>query len=457
MPDDLLSTPGAQRRFWLAVGLLALTLQGTLLWMEWWPQPRPLWGDEITYWDAAGQVRAGQTPDLHLVWPPLYPRFLAALMPLSDATRLAAQLVQLALLAVAAFCLRGVGRVLVPQGAAGDIAAALLVLDPQVAAFTAYLWPEILHLALFLFAWWALATRAGRWPWLVAAGGALGLALLTKSLLGPFIPVLLAPLALTGPLRHRLLRPALVLGILTLTILPTLSAHRARYGVASIANSSLFNAWVGLNDRTRRSFVDEIVGDELGIYLQSAPDPPTRDAVVRAKIERLVEERGIWQVLRAQLGRQYFRLFHHDSFFTDQLPGGGIAARGFGYVTPPAWLVAVLRTWATALYSGVLVAAALSIIFLIGRATGKATGPPVHRGWLTVAILFIAYNLAVFLVLHVMSRYRVQFLPVLDLFAGVTVAWLWSSRQQRSLRAAAAWTAGGLLAASLLFLAFGGQ
>jgi hypothetical protein len=174
----------------------------------------------------------------------------------------------------------------------------------------------------------------------------------------------------------------------------------------------------------------------------------TRDAVLRTKIERLVEERGVWQVLRAQLGRQYFRLFHHDSFFTEQLPGGGIAAvQGYGYATPPPWLVMVLQTWAAVLYGGVLVAAALGLVTI---------GPPVHRGWLAVALLFIAYNLALFLVLHVMSRYRVQFLPVLDLLAGVTVAWLWSS-PRRPLRTAAAWGAGAVLAASLLFLAFGGQ
>src|SRR6185295_10723505 len=310
------------------------------------------------------------------------------------------------------------------------VAAALLVLDPQVAAFTAYLWPELFHLALFLFAWWVLAARADRWPWLVAAGGALGLALLTKSLLMPFIPVLLAPLVLAGPLRHRLLRPALVLGTLTLTILPTLLANRARYGVAAIADSSLFNAWVGLNDRTRRSFVGEIVGDEYGTYLRSAPEPRARDAVLRAKIARLVEERGVGQLLRAQLGRQYFRLFHRDSFFTEQLPGGGIAAAGYGYPAPPGWLAATLRIWAASLYGGVLIAAALAV----------AMAPAAQRAWLAVAILFVAYNLALFLVLHVMSRYRVQLMPVLYLGAGATVAGAWRSRPRRP---AAAWVAGG--------------
>jgi Dolichyl-phosphate-mannose-protein mannosyltransferase len=450
MPDEILSTPAARRRFWLAVGLLALALQGALLWLEWRPEPRRLWGDEITYWDAAAQVRAGQTPDLHLLWPPFYPRFLAVLMPVSNGSRLAAQLVQIVLLAIAAICLRGLGRALFPaRAAAADIAAALLVLDPQVAVFTVYLWPELLHLALFLFAWWALATRADRWPWLVAAGGALGLALLTKSLLVPFVPVLLAPLVLAGPPRQRLLRPALVLGTLMLVILPTLLAHRARYGVAVIADSSLFNAWVGLNDRARRSFVDEIVGDEYGLYLQSAPDPRGRDAVVRAKIAGLVEERGVWRLLRAQLGRQYFRLFHHDSFFTEQLPGGGIAAvQGYGYLAPPGWLATALRVWAAALYGGVLIAAALAV------ATVPATEPGVHRGWLAVAVLFVVYNLALFLVLHVMSRYRVQFMPVLDLGAGATVVWVWRSQPRRP---AVAWVAGGVLAASLIFLAFGGQ
>src|SRR6185295_11324047 len=114
MPRELLSTPAARRRFWLAVGLLALALQAALLWLEWRPGPRPLWGDEITYWDAAAQVRAGQTPDLHLLWPPLYPRFLAVLMPVSNGTRLAAQLVQIVLLVIAAICLRGLGRALFP-------------------------------------------------------------------------------------------------------------------------------------------------------------------------------------------------------------------------------------------------------------------------------------------------------------------------------------------------------
>jgi len=45
--------------------------QAALLWIEWRPAPRKLWGDEITYWAAAEQLRAGVKPDLYLIWPPL--------------------------------------------------------------------------------------------------------------------------------------------------------------------------------------------------------------------------------------------------------------------------------------------------------------------------------------------------------------------------------------------------
>jgi 4-amino-4-deoxy-L-arabinose transferase-like glycosyltransferase len=366
-----------------------------------------------------------------------------------------------ALLAAAALLLRGIGHALLPGTEVGrgihaaDVAAALLLLDPQVAAFGDYLWPELLHLALFLFAWWVLAKRSERWPWLVAAGVALGLALLTKSLLLAFVPVLLAPLLFTAePWPRRLLRPAAVLAAMALTLLPVLLHNRARYGVFGIADSSAFNAWVGLNDRSRRNFVGEIVGDEMGVYLNSAPKPAARAAIARGKIATLVEERGVLPLLYAQLSRQYFRLFDRDSFLADQLPGGAIANHGdieggdgFGYSAPPSFLAATLRGWGWAIYGAVLVAAAL------GVATVPA-GNAESRRWLAVALLFVAYNLALFLVLHVKTRYRVQLMPVLDLFAGATVAWLIARRPRRS---AAAWVAGGALAALLLFLAFGGR
>ena len=291
------------------------------------------------------------------------------------------------------------------------------------------------------------------------------------------MPVLLFPLLLDGPPWRRLLRPAVVAGAMALTLLPVQLHNRERYGIATVADSSAFNAWVGLNDRSRRNFVDEIVGDELGVYLRSAADPAMRAAIARAKVRRLVEERGGSTVLRAQLARQYFRLFDRDSFLTDQLPGGPIANHGdieggdgYGYVAPPAWLAAVLRGWGWTIYGAVLVAAALAVATLRASPAAAAdaagaTTPAQRRAWLLVAALFVVYNLALLLVLHVKTRYRVQMMPVLDLWAGATLVWTWSRLRRpaggeilhRPSPPARAWVFGGALAALLLFLALGGR
>jgi hypothetical protein len=56
---------------------IALLVHGTLLVAGSFPFPRHLWGDEITYAEAARRISAGLPPNLELLWPPLYPRFLA--------------------------------------------------------------------------------------------------------------------------------------------------------------------------------------------------------------------------------------------------------------------------------------------------------------------------------------------------------------------------------------------
>jgi hypothetical protein len=81
--------------------------------------------------------------------------------------------------------------------------------------------------------------------------------------------------------------------------------------------------------------------------------------------------------------------------------------------------------------------------------------------------LFLAYNAVLFLGLHVKSRYRLQFLPVLALAAAATLSWIASAGPHRW-RAVDGWQLGpwrlaglrlGLgvaLSAGLLALAFAG-
>lgn len=419
---------------------LGACLQAALLWIELRPQPRALWGDEIMYADLASRWARSEPATLELLWPPLYPRLLQAAMGV-DAGLVVLRLAQVACLFAAALLWRDVARRLTGSALAGDVTAALLLLDPQVAAFAHYLWPEALHLALFAAALWVLVSRGSHPTWLAAAGVLIGLCLLAKSVLGPFLPILLLPLLRdTGLTRRGLTRVAIVAGACALTVLPAMIAN-ARRGAFAIADGARFNLWVGLNDRSPRNLVGEIVGDEYRAWQASAPTFRGREEILERRIAALLQERGLLAVARAQLGRQYFRLFHHDSFFTDQLPGGAIAAQGLGYRDPPEVLASFLRAYANVVW----------IATLLGVGLGLAALPRERTGWLAVLLAFVVYNLAVFFLLHVKTRYRIPFLPVLDLLAGVGVAAL--AGQGRfggwPRKATAA-----LVAALLLYLAF---
>ncbi len=395
------------------------------------------------YADLARRMAAGEEARVEPLWPPAYPRFLAGLLVLGGGSFLVARCAQVALLAISAVLLRDLGERLTGSATAAGLAAALLVLDPQVGGFAHFLWPEVLHLFLFLCALWILATRTDRPAWLAVAGVVLGLALLTKSLLGPFLPVLVLPLLLGSGLRGAA-RVALVAAGVAATMTPTLIGN-ARRDAPLLADSSRFNLWVGLNDRSRKDLVDEVVGREYQDYFRSGETAAARTEVLDAKIRGLVRERGWPALLWAQLRRQYFRLLDKDSFLTDQLPGGAIARQGYGYRDTPPALAAALRGWSYALYAAVLLAAAL----------GLAAAPP-RTSWHRVMLAFLAYNAAVFLFLHVKSRYRIAFLPVLYLQAGAFAAW-WPERRRPGVgRSRAAWTAAATAAAVALFLAFGG-
>jgi len=396
------------------------------------------------YADLAARLAAREAARIDFLWPPAYPRFLAGLLVLGGGSFLLARAVQVALLALSAWILRDLGLRLTGSRIAADVAAALLVLDPQVAGFAHFLWPEVVHIFLFLAALWILMARADRPPWLALLGVVLGLAVLTKSLLGPFLPVLLLPVALRGGVRG-LGRVALVAAAAVVIVTPTVIAN-ARASGPLIADSSRFNAWVGLNDRARKDLVDEVVGHEYARYRQSGATFAERKEALDREIRALVSERGLGRLLRAQLGRQYFRLFDKDSFVTDQLPAGPIGRQGYGYRGTPAALDALVRGWSYLLYAALLAGAAL----------GLAVDPPRGRPWRWVLVAFLAFNLAAFLILHVKSRYRLAFLPVLDLQGGAFAAWCAGDRAPFASPSSAAWAVAAAGAALALFLAFGG-
>lgn len=430
-----------------------------LLWIYYAPETKIPLGDEGTYWQVAERIAAGHPAELPLLWPPLYPTFLSWCIGLANTLGgdplwwvQAFQLGVLASIAAIArdLCIRLIGVDSGRQQSAeriGNWTALGVIGFPSLIAFAHYVRPEILHLGWFAVALWILAARADSIRWAAVFGAVLGLALLTKSLLGPVIPVLLAPYALRGARRDRAIRTTVAITALAASIAPTLLDNAARTGSFTIAGSSWFNLWVGLNDSSRRNLRQPIVGREYRIFEASAATFDERNQILRDKIAERIGQRGVWTIFREQLARQYFRLFDASSYLTDQLPGGIVAGRGGGYRGPPHWAGMWIRATHFALYA----------VVLIGAAAGIALCPPAGRRWMWIGLGFLGYNLAIFLVLHTKSRFRVQFLPFLIFYCACAIdEWrrLGETGGRRSARWRLAVASAG--AATLLFLAFAG-
>lgn len=461
----------ARRGAWLAALGWVVALHAGLTWIEHRPEPRRLWGDENRYLDGARSYLAGEawSPDPPL-WPTAYARFVAPLLARAEpqrggGARWPVEAVQLGLLALSALLLRGIGRALLGEGAAPDLAALGLLAYPPLAAYAHYLWPEIVHLALLLLATWILvAGRRGVGRrgvarrgvgWLLLLGAALGLAAAVKSLLLPLVPLVLAVLALEGGWRRGWLRAALVAVVVVAVLAPGTVRSLRQHGEPSGRSTALFNLWVGLNDTSPTNLVDPVVERELVAYRDSASDSRGRNRWLRRRIGERVREIGPLPLLTAQLGRQYRRLLDKESFLTDQLPGGAAAARKVGYRDPPDWLAAGLRGSSYGLWGAILLLAPLG--FAVYRPRG-------WRSWRWLPLVFVAYNLGLFLLLHVKTRYRVPLLPFLLLAAAagaVHLAERWRGRAPRGTgrgdeaASTLALVAAGAVSGLLLFLAFG--
>jgi hypothetical protein len=434
--------------FWIGGGI-ASGLGGSA-------QRRPWIGDEATYWAFAEQASRGATPAFDPFWPPLYGHFLRPFLALGEWAPVFVALIQILLLLLAALALRSLATRLFDSRDVGRWAWALLLLDPQLAAFCHFYWPEILHLALFLGATWVLVLRAGSWAWLTCAGVLLGAALLTKALLLPFVPLLLWPLVREIGWRRGIPRALLVAVVTTAVVAPTALRNLREHDGLVLASSARFNLWVGLTDVARHS-ADDRTADAFRQYVAGGRTHRERQAVVTEKLTALVREQSILDLTAAQLSKQYFRLFDKDSYLTDLLPGAPVPRDPHVYSDVAPAIATLLRGWSFAVYAVLLAAAGP------GLTTTRLLGAP----WLQVLWLFLAYNAVLFLGLHVKSRYRLQFLPVLALAAAATLSWIASAGPHRW-RAVDGWQLGpwrlaglrlGLgvaLSAGLLALAFAG-
>lgn len=448
--DLLHSRPGgvATGSSWRRLALGAALVHLALLGLYYWPEQKPGLGDEGMYLEAAQSVIRHGRSDLGSFWPPFYAWFIAPLLWVAGGSPWLVQGVQTALLVLSAWLLRELIEHALKDRWAANLGALLVVSYPPLVAYAHYLWPEILHLALMLGALLLLVRSGARNAAVLAGGLLIALCLQTKALLLPLLPLLALALWRVWPPGRRLAALMLLSATVALGVLPTLLAQQRDFGHLALADSGRFNLWVGLNEVSRDDFVESLVVEEYSRYQQSARSPAARSRIAQEKIATLLAERGWWATLERQLGRQYHRLLGHESFLTEQLIGGAVWERGGGYRAGDSTAARALRAWSFILWASILAAAAWGIALFGYRQR------PVGR-WV---LAFLLIQCALFLVLHVKTRYRIQMLPGLLFFAVYAAGW-WRQRRASSdreplpgLRAAA----GLLLAGGLLYLAFSG-
>lgn len=438
-----------RHRAWTLVALASLALSQGLLWWAWYGNgPKQLIGDEGGYLMAAQAILAGGPWHASTIWPPLQPLLIAAILALAGPHLIAVQLVQSAMLVGCAALLRSLWRRIDGRVAAANLAAALFLLNPATAAYAHWLWPEVVHLLLILIVLRLLASDALAPARAAAAGVCSGLALLAKSLLAGFWPVLLLAFAGRGRRHARLFAVAAFLAGLGAVTAPAWIQGWREYGRPMIADSSVYNLWIGLTDRWRSDYVEDLGGITLPEFLGAGDTPDARNAATWRKIDALIAERGLLPIAVDQLGRQYFRLFNAKTPLISQLPGPSCAGHLSAYHSAP-WLTATLTLANTLFHSLILAACGF------GLAAWRRW--PDRIGWLLA--LFAAYQLALMLPLHVKARFL---FPLLPLLCGLAASWLVALARRGTADAAHAPIAftpmrlgiGAALAALLLALAW---
>lgn len=448
--------PLRRRHALTAVFVVLFVAMQALLWLAYYGDgAKALIGDEQNYQATALAILGGGPWMPSSIWPPLQSLFIAAVYAVFGTHLLAVQIAQTLLFVACAALLRDLWRRLGGSVAAANTAAALWLLNPASAAYAHWLWPELPHLFLLLAALCLLArTRTAAHAFL--AGLCIGLALLAKSLLSMFWPLFL--IVLLRPERPYLpLRPTIVFVLgLALVTAPALLHGWREYGKPMIADSSIYNLWVGLGDSSRSDYVADMGGVTLPAFIASGATPQQRNAVYLDKVRALVVDRGVPRVLSDQLGRQYFRLFSAKTSLVSQLPGEACAGHLSVYRSP-AWLTQVLTAMNDVLHALLLVACA----FGVAARRWQLPAATARNRLLAVTVLLIGYQLALFLLIHVKARFLLPMVPFLCGFAGsflvaVRARWFGGRDEPVVVLTPPRLAFGAALAALLLFLAFAG-
>jgi hypothetical protein len=403
-----------------AVWIAAVVFNFLLLFLYYQgPGAKDLVGDESRYVELAHEIASGGPTEWSPIWPPGYEHMLAVPFFVANALGvgqplLFAQLLQIVAWAFSGVLLSRIAQAILPSRRTQVLTVALYLLYPTLTAFSHYFWPEIPHLFAFLAALWILTARAASPRWHFMLGVSLAAASLLKLVYLP-VSVVLAFVPITIRYRHAarlipgLLSPLVFFGLLSPIALYSYRVH----GRLMVADSAVVNTWIGLTDQELTDWhPNSISGREILSYLQSAPTHLGREGIYLARIHDLVREQGPFETISLQVRKQYFRLLDHRTFFTKQLPNG-MRPR---YPFSECLIAPLLRCLNDLAWAIILLGSGVGIVYTLVEPRSFSS-----LSWRLFLLAVVAYNLLIFLFLHVKTRYVLAFLPMLCLLSAAGI------------------------------------
>lgn len=424
--------------YWLiTVAGLGLLLHILLAYLAIGMGSRLLVGDERYYLGIARDIASGIDPQYDWLWPQLYGQSIGWLFQLIGMEIVWVVVCQIILAWLAGWALFALTLRLLDQRTA-LVVASLYWLSPEIAAFSHYFWPEVLHLFLWVAVWWLVSHQ--KRPLLCApfAGLLLGLALLSKLLILPFIPVFfgLVLWLASGRFSRRFAIVSLMGICCAALIVPVIQHNYHHYGLRHIADSSQLNLYLGLTEQQRLDYINDRAPIFHAEFNKSGDTMAERNAIFKKKVTREWARYTLLERLQAQLAVQYFRLFSVETFFTSQLPGGPRASYAFDSVLVGGCLKAAAATW----HLLILAMAPVGLLCIQWR----------RRTWLWLPLLWLLFNLGLFLWVHVKTRYLIQVQPSLVLFAGIGINAIWRKYRGQCLPSCLQWSHWRLIGAALV-------
>ncbi|MCF6287876.1 MAG: glycosyltransferase family 39 protein [Proteobacteria bacterium] len=391
----------------------SIVIELILFYFYYYPESKILFGDEVRYLNTGIAIAGGADWHSNPLWPPMQGVVIAAFVKVFNHPILPLQIFQYGLLLIAGFIVRDIVFRETNHKLAAQVALAIMIVYPSWLAYSQYLWPEVMHVTLLVAIFWVINYKYNSYRWMLFSGVLIGTIILFKSLILLFIPVLYLPLFYKLRLPKAILFILLSMVMAIIVVTPATQKTHKLTASWMVANSSMFNLWLGLHDDSRQHFANKLAGQYHSRYMASADNYQQRNNIAQQKTLDKIQQDGYLNTIIRQISKQYFRLFDHQTFFSQQFTGTDKNLVN-AYSQPRNTIL----VWLVVGFNNIMY---LCLMLTLGFGIFAAVKSSIIAQQF---LLFGLYVAGLFLFLHVIPRFRIPLVPIMAFFSAYAYYYL---------------------------------